>query len=289
MQVQERLRHHVDVLAELIGERNTSHPSGLDAARTFLRRELSAMGHAVVDQTFAVHNRSAINLEVILPGEKTNRSTLIIGAHYDSAEGTPGADDNASAVAVLLEIARTFAVRPPKRPVQLVFFDCEEPPDFSVGEMGSQHHAGELARTGVPVMGMVCLESIGFFASVARPEIRLPWPLRWLNKITHERHIVIVSDLRSLGFGIRFVTKFLTSGFFPFLPAALPVSWVSDISLSDHRAYWEQGFPALMVTDTAHLRNPNYHQTTDRLATLDLTRMARLCVQLQRTLRRLAG
>ena len=287
--LQERLRKHVDVLAELIGERNTAHPIGLVAARDYLRRELSAMGYSAVEQRFEVHNRDAINLEVLLPGSRPERAMLVIGAHYDSVMGTPGADDNASAVAVLLEIARALAGRPPKRPVRIVFYDCEEPPHFNFGEMGSQFHAAELKRAGERVLGMVCLESVGYFTRSADGSSLLPWPLRWINRLFGQRYVVIVSDTASAGFGWRFVWRFATSGFFPFLPAALPVRWVPDIALSDHRGYWEQGFRALMVTDTAHLRNPNYHQPTDRLATLDLPRMTRLCRQLQRTILRMAG
>ena len=277
------------MLAELIGERNTPHPTGLDAARRYLRSELRAMGHVVHDRPFDVHDRSALNLEVVLPGRRPELPTLVIGAHYDSVIGTPGADDNASAVAILLEVARGFAVRAPKRPVRIVFYDCEEPPYFNVGDMGSQHHAAELKRSGESVLGMVCLESLGYFPKTSECSSMTPWPLRWINRIVGQRYVVIVSDIPSAGFGWRFLWRFLTSGMFPFVAAALPVKWVPDISLSDHRGYWEQGFKALMVTDTAHLRNPNYHRATDRLATLDVQRMAKLCVQLRRALLRLSG
>ena len=283
------LRTHVDVLAELIGERNTAHAIGLDAARHYIRRELSVMGHAVTEQSFAVPDRGAINLEVVLRGTKPSLPSLIIGAHYNSVTGTPGADDNASAVAMLLEIARVFAGRRHRRPVRLVFFDCEEPPYFNLGTMGSQHHAAELKRSGEAVFGMICLESLGYFPATSECHSMTPWPLKWINRLLGQRYVVIVSDVKSIAFGWRFLWRFASSGFFPFVPAALPVKWVPDIALSDHRGYWEQSFAALMVTDTAHLRNPNYHQRTDRLATLDLPRMAKLCRQLCRTLTRLAG
>lgn len=287
--LKDRLRQHVEVLAELIGERNTSRPSALDAARTYLRRELVAMGHEVIDQPFEVSDRAAMNLEVVLRGTRPLRPTLVIGAHYDSVEGTPGADDNASAVAILLEISRALAQRRLKRMVRIVFYDCEEPPYFATGDMGSQYHAAQLRRSGEKVLGMVCLESLGYFTKGVAGSLFLPWPIRCLMKIVGQRNVVIVSNPTSIPFGWRFVWRFATSGFFPFLPAALPVRWVPDISLSDHRGYWEQGFAALMVTDTAHLRNPNYHRRSDRLETLDLQRMTRLCRQLQRTIGRLSG
>ena len=284
----DRLRRHVDMLAELIGERNTAHAPALEAARAYLRRELATMGHVAVDQRFAAHGREAVNIEVALSAARPGRATLVVGAHYDSAVGTPGADDNASAVAVLLEISRALVGRRLRRPVRIVFFDCEEPPYFHLGQMGSQHHAASLRRAGERVAGMICLESIGYFAPPALPPCQVPFPMRWFNRLFGHRYIAIVSDLPSIRFGLGFVWRFATSGTFPFLAAALPVRWVPDIELSDHRGYWEQGFPALMVTDTAHLRNPNYHQRSDRLGTLDLPRMAKLCRQLQRVVRRLA-
>jgi hypothetical protein len=283
-----RLRRHVDVLAELIGERNTRRPQALDAARAYLRRDLEGMGHPVTDQPFQVHNRPALNLEVILPGSRPSKPTLVIGAHYDSAFGTPGADDNASAVAILLEISRALAGRKLRRTVRIVFYDCEEPPHFNLGEMGSQFHAAELRRSGERVMGMICLESLGYYTA-GQVSPFMPRLVRWIVRIFGQRNAAVVCDPPSLRFGLSFVARFATSGLFPFVPAALPVRWVPDIALSDHRAYWEQGFPALMITDTAHLRNPNYHQPTDQLATLDLPRMTRLCRQLQRAVYRMCN
>jgi hypothetical protein len=289
MTLTECLRRHVEVLAELIGERNTPRPSSLDASRSYLRRELSDMGHQVIDRPFRVFDRAAMNLEVVLPGTRPELPTLVIGAHYDSVEGTPGADDNASAVAILLEISRALVNRPVRRTVRIVFYDCEEQPYFAMGDMGSQHHAAQLRRSGEKVLGMICLESLGYFPKGRKGLPGVPWPLRWMTRAFGQRYVVIVSNPASIPFGLRFLWKFATSGFFPFLPAAVPVKWVPEISLSDHRGYWEQGFGALMITDTALLRNPNYHRPSDRLKTLDLKRMTRLCRQLQRTIRRISG
>ncbi len=242
------------------------------------------MGYAVVPQNFEVRDRRAINLEVVLePSAATSRGTLVIGAHYDTVVGTPGADDNTSAVAILLEIARHMADVKVRRCVRFVFFDCEEPPYFNFGEMGSQHHAAELRRAGEKLMGMICLESLGYYCPPMNID-GVPAFARWLLRIGGGRNVVIVSNVRSSFFGLRFCAAFLLRGLFPFLPAALPVKWVPDIALSDHRGYWSQGYPALMITDTAHLRNPNYHMPSDRLATLDFPRMTRLCRQLQRTI-----
>ncbi|HEY0008532.1 MAG TPA: M28 family peptidase [Tepidisphaeraceae bacterium] len=283
----ERLRRHVDVLAEIIGERHTGRPANLDAARRYIADQLVEMGYDVHRQAFPVSGREGVNLSVTLSSQKPRRSVLIIGAHYDTVRGTPGADGNASAVAMLLEIARHLAGKTPARDVELVFYDCEEPPHFATGDMGSQDHARRLRRSGRKVFGMICLESVGYFVKNLSPQ-PLPWPLNKIVRWLGGRNIIIVSDLASFRFGTRFVWSFLRSGRFPFLPAALPRR-ISEIGLSDHRSYWEQGYPALMVTNTAFLRNPNYHRSSDRLATLDLERMTHLCEQLCKAVQKFAG
>jgi len=287
--LRERLYRHVDVLSELIGERNSDHPRGVTAAREYLRRELCDMGHAVVEQTFPTTRRQAVNLEATLPGRHKDARVLVVGAHYDSAPGTPGADDNASAVAILLEIARALSGAWPGRTVRFVLYDCEEPPHFNFGEMGSQHHARTMRAGGERLLGMVCLESLGYFPHTPRRDSFVPWYIRLFNRVFGSRNVVIVSNVRSVPFGLRFVWSFVRSGWFPFIPAALPRRLVPVIELSDHRGYWDEGYPALMVTNTAFLRNPNYHQPTDRLETLDFERMTALCRTLTRCLVRMTG
>lgn len=290
-ELSERLRMHVNVLAEIIGERNTSHPTAFEATRAYLRRELASYGATVDEQTFKTIGRSGLNLEVRLAGRDERKPALLIGAHYDSAIGTPGADDNASAVAILLELVRaSFArQRPAKREIRFVFFDCEEPPHFNLNLMGSTAHARACRARGERLFGMICLESLGYFVRTPQPQDNWPWPLRAFNRVFGGRHVVIVSDLRSIAFGLRFVWTFATSGWFYFVPAALPVFLAPVISLSDHRSYWQAGYRALMITDTAILRNPNYHMPTDRLETLDLNRMTKLCAQLIRCVARMAS
>jgi hypothetical protein len=135
------------------------------------------------------------------------------------------------------------------------------------------------------MLGMICLESLGYFSQESANGA--PRPLRAIERLLRNRHVVIVSNLRSIRFGVSFLTRFFTSGLLLTFPAALPTRWVPAIELSDHRGYWEQGFPALMITDTAFMRNPHYHQPTDRLATLDMNRMTRLCAQLQKAVYRM--
>lgn len=199
MELSETLLRHVDVLAGLIGERNTRRPSAISVAATYIRRQLIEMGYEVVEQPYAVASRAAMNLEVTLNGTRSELPELVIGAHYDSAVGTPGADDNASAVAALIEIARGLVGYQPRRTVRLVFFDTEEMPHFMINEMGSQEHAALCRGEGRRLRGMICLESIGYFSA---PEPTRGAP-RWATRLLRPfggKHLVLVSDLRSAPF-----------------------------------------------------------------------------------------
>jgi hypothetical protein len=280
-----RLHRHVDVLSGLIGSRNTFRPEGLVSARRYLRDQLEGMGHAVVEQPYEVMGRLALNLEVVLEGRKPKRAELVVGAHYDTAMGgTPGADDNASAVAALLEVARAMAGRMPTRTTRLVFYDTEEMPYFACGEMGSQHHASICRKEGRRLMGMICLESIGYFKSPV-PKFS-HWGVTLLRPL-RGRHIVAVSDFRSALFLARISWGLLLGGWWRTFALPMPKS-VEVIHLSDHRGYWEQGYRAVMLTDTAVLRNPNYHEVSDTVETLDYELMAKLTRAIESTVRRFA-
>lgn len=287
--LRDRLVRHVDVLVELIGERSDRKPEGLAATRRYLRDTLAEMGAVVWDQPFDALSRPGINLGVSFDGTKRERGALVIGAHYDTAIGTPGADDNASSVAILLEIVRSLRTVAFRRAVHCVFYDCEEPPHFAMGEMGSQHHARSMSSRSERLMGMICLESLGYFVKRPRPTGMVPAWLRPLLRAVGGRNVFVVSNTRSVVFATRFNLAFARSGRFPFLPVLGPVRWFPELALSDHRGYWEQGFRALMVTDSAFLRNPNYHTPADTISTLDFDRMTRLAHQLCRTITRLAA
>jgi hypothetical protein len=282
------LRQHVQVLAGLIGERNTNRPSGLDAARSYITRQLTEMGLDVTPQHYQVPTRPAMNLLVRLAGSKPSLPALVVGAHYDTAPGTPGADDNASAVAALIEIIRAIHNRKLRRTVCCVFYDCEEPPHFATKQMGSFQHAKSLRENGQSILGMICLESIGYFPRRVDSSIYRPWYIRWADQIFGGRTIVIVSNLRSIPFGLPFVVRLITSGFFKCIPAALPGD-DGPHALSDNRGYWHHGYRALMVTNTAMFRNPNYHLRSDLPDTLDYDRSARVTRMLSRAIRRTCG
>jgi hypothetical protein len=280
-----RLRSHVQILAGLVGERNSSRPSALDATRAYLAKQVMDLGLQVIEHPYEISCRTAINLEVVIPGAKSDWPCLIVGAHYDTAPGTPGADDNASAVATLLEIIASLRTAPLRRTLRCIFYDCEEPPHFALGEMGSEHDARMRFKRKEAIHGMICLESIGYFPPTVPDSVHRPGWISWIQRLIGGRHLVIVSNLSSISFGFPFVLRFLTSGIVACLPAALPER-IHAISLSDHRSYWALGYRALMVTDTAMFRNPNYHMPGDLPDTLDYPRMAKIAQILTRAIGR---
>ncbi len=265
-----RLWTHVDRLAGLIGPRHLGLPNGLRAAASLIERELVSLDYPVVRQTYVVDGQDVANLSAQLDGRNRADEIVIVGAHYDTVEDTPGADDNASAVAVLLEAARLLRRSSPSRSVRFVAFTCEEPPHFYTGSMGSQVYARHCRINHERIVGMLCLEMVGYYSnnpgSQGFPK-DLPRCLRWVFP-RRGNFLATVSNLRSWRLGLGFRHGFKRFVRFPLYSVALPER-ASVIRLSDNSSFWDQGYPALMITDTSFLRNPNYHAPTDLPDTLD--------------------
>jgi Zn-dependent M28 family amino/carboxypeptidase len=273
------LRRHVDRLAGSIGPRHLGRPRALNAALVLIERELSSTGYTVRRLPYRVRGHEAVNLLAELPGADRAREVVILGAHYDTVETTPGADDNASAVAVLLEVARMLRPLKPQRTVRFVAFPCEEPPHFWTGEMGSQVYARQCREGNDRIVGMLCLEMVGFYSSQPNsqsiPE-EIPRALRWA--LPHRGNfLAAVGNFRSWRLVWAFRRGFKRAVRFPLYSIALPEA-VHAIRFSDNSSFWDQGYPALMLTDTSFLRNPHYHQSSDTPETLDYDRMAHVAM-----------
>jgi hypothetical protein len=270
-----RLHWHVDRLAGLIGPRHLGQPRALHAAATLIERELASSGHAVQRLPYELPAGEVVNLLAELPGTDLAGEVVILGAHYDTVETTPGADDNASAVAVLLEVARLLRPLEPRRTVRFLAFPCEEPPHFSLGEMGSQVYARQCRVRNDRIVGMLCLEMVGFYScergSQQIPD-EIPRLLRWAFP-KRGNFLAAVGNLRSWKLAWAFRRGFKRGTRFPLYSVVLP-EVVRAIRLSDNSSFWDQGYPALMLTDTSFLRNPHYHQASDTPETLDYDRMA---------------
>lgn len=278
-----RLRRHVEVLTAIDPPRNFHNPASLDAAAGYIRAQLEEAGWEVRDQVYEVDGAAYRNL-VARRGDP-DAPRLVVGAHYDVHGDTPGADDNASGVAVLIELARVLADYRPDRGLELVAYTLEEQPAFARGIMGSARHAENLAREDVDVAGMLALEMLGYYREEPGTQ-GFPAPfLDWLYPDTGD-FIGLIGRLRDLNLLRRTAAAMRSTGGVEVHYLASPVSF-RGLDSSDHRSYWEAGWNAIMVTDTAYYRNPNYHRAGDTPDTLDYGRMAALVPQIAAAVRKL--
>ena len=255
-----RLRQIVSVLAGEIGERNVWHNEELKAASEYIRRSFEQSGMTVVRQPFRANGITVVNLFAEIRGLSKPEELFVVGAHYDSVLGSPGANDNATGVAGILEIARLLSDRTPVRTIRFVAFVNEEPPFFKSEQMGSLVHANTLQREKARVTGMVSLETIGYYADGPNSQ-SFPFPLGLFYPPTGN-FIGFVANTASTAFLKKNIAAFRRHTRFPSEGVAAP-AWVAGIDWSDQWSFWKQGYPALMVTDTAPFRYPHYHMGTD--------------------------
>jgi Peptidase family M28 len=282
----ERLRNHVLRLAGDIGERGVAKPAAALRAAGYVEAVLTSMGYTVAAQEYAAHGQRWRNLEATLRGSAQPNELIIVGAHYDTAEEAPGADDNGSGVAGVLELARSFAGKPATRTIRFVFFGTEEQPSFPTSAMGSRHYADAARARGDRIVAMLSIESIGYYDTHPGTQ-RYPFPLSLAYPDVGD-FIGFVSNLRSGPLVRRAIATFRSAIPFPSQGAALP-SWMTGVWWSDHWSFWRQGYRAIMITDTAPFRNPFYHTAQDTPDKLDYGRMARVVDGLEGVVRDLAG
>lgn len=284
--LERRLQRHVGVLAGEIGERNVWRPEALRAAADYIDAELSALGYAVAAQSYATHGVRCHNLEVVVPGTGRASEIVVAGAHYDTVAGSPGADDNASGVAGLIEIARTLRPLRPQRTLKLVAFVNEEPPFFYFGEMGSKVYAEAARRRGDDIRVMLSLEMLGCYSDAPGSQAYPPF-LKWFYP-DRGNFIAFVSNLRSRGALDEAVRAFRANCDFPAERLASP-GFVPGVAWSDQLSFWRAGYPALMVTDTAFYRYAHYHQATDTPDKIRYPEMARVVEGLAKAVASLGG
>lgn len=269
-----QLQAHVRALSQRFHPRSFEHPQVLAAAADHVHAALAATGATVERQPVKVEGERFDNL--VARFGPADGPLLVIGAHYDSHghTQTPGADDNASGVAGLIELARLLVRHPPSQPVELVAYTLEEPPHFRTGDMGSARHAGALAAAGRPVELMISLEMIGYFSDAAGSQ---HYPVPGLSLLYPDRgnFIGIVSRPQDWRETRRLKAAMLGATPLP-VRSINTLPQVPGVDFSDHLSYWQHGMPAVMVTDTAFARNVEYHQAGDTHERLDYRRMAQV-------------
>ena len=280
----DELRADVQALAGEIGERSVQRPSGLNAAADRIERSLVDAGLTVNAQTYVVQDIERRNVEASIAGSDRPGEIVIVGAHYDSVAGTTGANDNASGVAAMLALARRLSRTHLGKSLRFVAFANEEPPFFQTDDMGSFVYARRSKERGENVVAMLSLETIGFYSD-AKGSQKYP-PLLSLAYPSTGNFIGFVGDRSSRDLVRRAIGTFRESTRFPSEGAALFAS-LPGVGWSDQWSFWQMGYPAIMVTDTAPFRYPHYHSRADTPEKLDYERMARVVAGLERVIERL--
>lgn len=260
----------VQKLAGEIGERNMRRYPQLLAAADFIESSFVAAGLAPRRNSYELRGRACHNIEVEIRGSKPG--ILVIGAHYDSVSGSPGANDNGSGVAALLALARRFAGKPAAQTLRFVAFVNEEPPYFQTEEMGSFVYAKTCKARGDRITGMISLETVAYFSDAPRSQ---KYPSAGLGFFYPSKgnFIGFAANTTSRSLLRATVSAFRKTGKLPCEGASLPPA-IPGIGWSDHWSFWQCGYPALMVTDTAPFRYPHYHEPTDTPDKLDYDRFA---------------
>lgn len=279
------LHHQVQVLAGGVGERNIWRHGSMDKAASHIASTLEGLGYTVNRQEVTAYGVRAVNLEVERRGTHLPEELLVVGAHYDTVLHSPGANDNGSGVAALLELARLLRHQQPGRTIRLLAFANEEPPFYFTKEMGSHHYAARCKDRGEKIIGMLALETMGCYADSPGSQ-RYPWPFS-LFYPDRADFIAMVGNLQSRTLVRKVTGSFRRHARFPAEGLAAP-GFLYGIGWSDHWSFWEQGYQALMVTDTAFFRSPHYHTPRDTPEKLDYERLARVVAGLGRVVVELA-
>jgi Zn-dependent M28 family amino/carboxypeptidase len=284
----ENLKRHVQALAEDIGERNTFKPQALHRAEQYIVQVWQAQGYNVVRQEYALKADRWANLEITRVGRRKEPSFLLIGAHYDSVIGSPGANDNGTGVAALLEISRAFAADDPQTSVRFVAFVNEEQPYFQTPFMGSRIYAQKARDRGDKIRVMASLETMGYYSDAPASQ-KFPFPSRLFRLLYPDRgnYIVFASNLPSRAVTQEAYYLFRTHSNFP-AEIISTVEMVPGIAWSDHVSFWRAGYPAFMVTDTAPYRYPYYHTAADTPDKVNYEALGRVAEGLRVTFQNLA-
>jgi Zn-dependent M28 family amino/carboxypeptidase len=284
-QLAEELRKDVTKLSGEIGERNvTKRPEALDQAAKWIQSEFAATGLTLGHQIYTVDGHACRNLEVEIPGKTKPAEIVIIGAHYDSMIGTPGANDNGTGIAATLALLRRFAHHPLNKTLRFVAFVNEEPPYFQTDRMGSAMYAKRCHEQKEKITAMISLETIGCYSDAPDSQ-HYPRPLGLLYPSVGN-FIGFVGNKSSAELVRHALGTFRQEEKFPSEGAALP-DLFPGVGFSDHWAFNQQGYPALMVTDTAMYRYPHYHEAEDTTDKIDFDRTARVVRGLEKVVEEL--
>ncbi|MFH1768565.1 MAG: M20/M25/M40 family metallo-hydrolase [Candidatus Omnitrophota bacterium] len=278
------LEKHVFCLAHKIGDRTVFDYDKLRKAQAYIEKQFVSFGYSIESQNYNVYGKEVSNIIVTKRGVSKPEKIIIIGAHYDSC-ANPGADDNASAVAGLLEIARILSNKQTDKTIEFIAFVNEEPPFFRTANMGSKVYAKAAKEKKEDIAAVIILEMIGYYSDKANSQKYPPFlgPF-YPNK---GNFIAVVGNFSCRWLVKKVVVLFKKATRFP-VESLVTFEFVPGVDFSDHWSFWQEGYPAVMITDTAFYRNPNYHTLSDTYDTLDYHRMAEVISGMSIVLERIA-
>ena len=281
-----RLKEHVTAVASV--PHNLKYYAALENSAQYIERILEALGYEVTRQVFTVAGRPVRNIEVERVAQSPEPPSLIIAAHYDSYDNAPGANDNGTGVAAVLELARLLKAWQPQRlRLRLVLFVNEEPPYYRTPDMDSWRYAKLLSERGEKVHGMISLETLGAFSDTSGSQ-NYPAPFGLLFPST-ANFVAFVALTGSRGFLHEVMASFRRHTGFPSIGGAAPDALVPGVGWTDHWAFGSFGFPAIMITDTALFRYAHYHLSSDTPDKIDYDRLARITKGMERVVRDIAS
>jgi len=284
--VAQHLRQDLTYLAGTIGERNLDHYENLQSAAQYVEDSFKSIGYSPQSEEFKSEGMTVRNIIVEIRGSRSGNEIVLVGAHYDSVYGCPGADDNASGTAALLEIARLLQSDKPARTIRLVAWVNEEPPNFRTPTMGSWVNAKHAHQRGDRIVAAISLETLGTYTDAAESQ---HYPVGFSFFFPSKGNFVgFVGNLSSRDLVRDSVGYFRKTTQFPSEGVAAP-GGTAGIGWSDHWSYWQEGYPAIMITDTAPFRNPNYHKLSDTPEKLNYEPMARVVIGIVKLVHRIGG
>jgi Zn-dependent M28 family amino/carboxypeptidase len=281
----ERLAADVTTLSTEFGERTLRRHASLTAAGDWIAAELSARGLSVRRQELQIDGKSVHNIEAVVPGSTWPDELVVVGAHYDTVMGTPGANSNASGVAAVLALAEALGQKPLPRSMRFVFFTCGERPFMLTEKMGSLAWARAIEAAGQEVVAMLSLDSLGYFTDEPDSE-HLPSDVAaWFPTVGN--YLAVVGDWSSVSLANRVIGHFREVASVPSQLGLGLQSW-DAVAWSDHWSFWQCGWPAIVITDTGPYRDPAFHRWNDTADRLDYETMARIVAALETVIEHLA-
>lgn len=270
--ITDNLKRHVFKLSYEIGKRDIAHYWNLEKARIYICEQFESYGYKVRLEDYVIGDRVVSNVIALKEGKKCPSDIVVVGAHYDSYDG-PGADDNASGVAGILELARLLKDQSTDRTIKFIAFDSEEKPHFGTESMGSRVYAKGAKGSNKNITAVIIFDSIGYYSET--PQSQKYPPIFKLFYPRRGNFIKVVSDFSSRALAKDVKKLFKKHSAFP-IASVIGFRFFYGINLSDHGSFWKEGYKAIHVTDTAVFRNPAYHKMNDTWDTLDYESMSQV-------------